>query len=209
MRVRDTGIGIEPDMLTRIFDLFVQANSTLARSEGGLGVGLTLVQHVVRLHGGTVVAISERRGRGSEFEMRLPIGTVVASDATPLSMVAAPARARRILLIEDNRDARQMLRTLLELGGHRVDDAGDAKAGMHIAVTSVPDVVLVDIGLPDLDGYEVATRLRTLLGGSVRLVALTGYGDDETRRRAIAAGFDEYLVKPVAPETLARTLDAL
>ena len=208
VRVRDTGIGIEADMLPRIFNLFFQIDSSLARSEGGLGIGLTLVQYIVRLHGGSVLARSEGHGRGSEFEVRLPLAARAARDAEPVP-TPGPARPRRVLLIEDNRDARQMLRMLLELVGHRVEAAGDGESGIRLAVAGAPEIVLVDIGLPDLNGYAVAERLRKLLGGALRLVAVSGYGDAEMRQRATAAGFDRYLVKPVTLEELCRTLDSL
>jgi CheY-like chemotaxis protein len=206
--VRDSGVGIDADVLPRIFDLFVQADSSLARSQGGLGIGLTLVRHVVRMHGGNVEAWSAGRGHGSEFEVRLPLSAAVASTPAPGSAETTEAGARRVLLIEDNRDSRQMLRLLLELKGHRVQEAADGRAGIKLAVEGAPDVVLVDIGLPDMDGYAVAERLRKLLGRGVRLVALTGYGDPHARRRARAAGFDAFLVKPVDPEQLAAAMAA-
>jgi len=204
--VRDTGVGIAPDMLDRIFDLFIQAETTLARSEGGLGIGLTLVRSLVELHGGSVVARSQGRGAGSEFEVRIPLARAeptrpdVPDDAAAGG--ARPRRALRVLLIEDNRDAREALRTVLVIDGHQVREAGDAGTGIRLAVDWVPDVAIVDIGLPGRDGYEVARAIRAQLGRSTRLVALTGYGDDEARDRARRAGFDAHVVKPVTGEAI-------
>ena len=207
IRVSDTGVGIDPAILPRVFDLFVQADSSLARSEGGLGIGLTLVQHLVRLHGGSVVARSGGRGQGSEFEVRLPRGAPAGAPGAAAATAGSPGRAaRRVLIVEDNRDARQMLRMLLEIDGHSLEEAATARAGIELAAATAPDVVLIDIGLPDLDGYDVARAIRKRLGARVRLVALTGYGDSEARRKSAEAGFDAHLVKPVAPGDLDRAL---
>lgn len=210
IRVRDSGIGIEAGMLPRIFDLFAQADRSLAHSGGGLGVGLTLVRQLVELHGGQVWARSAGRNRGSEFEIRLPLNEPRAPEA-PDSSPEPPGRAsrRRILIVEDNRDARQALRLILELYGYHVSDSAEGAMGIQMAVTGAPDVVLIDLGLPDLDGYEVARGIRRRLGDSVVLIALTGYGDPESRRRTEAAGFDLHLVKPVAPEELVRVLGSV
>jgi signal transduction histidine kinase len=205
--VQDSGVGITPDMLERVFDLFTQADPPLARAQGGLGIGLTLVRHLVELQGGTVAARSRGRGRGSEFEIRLPASDKQATAAGPEPDVAV--RPRRVLVVEDNRDARDMLRTVLRLHGHTVVDAGDGATAIRIASETVPDVVVLDIGLPDLDGFEVARRIRARLGAAVRLIGLSGYGDDEARREGRAAGFDAHLVKPVSPEALLKSLDAL
>ncbi len=208
VRVRDTGIGITPDVLPRIFDLFFQGDSSLARPEGGLGVGLTLARHIVDMHDGTLEVRSEGRGRGSEFEMRLPLsGAVAASRAGTASGQTSP-RTRRVLLIEDNRDARTMLRLQLELSGHQVEEARDGRTGITMASASAPDVVLIDVGLPDIDGYQVARTIRKRLGGHVRLIALTGYGDASARQRSSEAGFDRHLTKPVTPEHLAQAIDS-
>lgn len=188
-----------------IFDLFTQLNPTLARTEGGLGIGLTLVKRLIELHGGTVRANSEGHGRGSEFEVSLP--------QAPAHRVAesAPARPspvtpRRILIIEDNDDAREMLALSLRLHGHTTHEAPSGREGIEVAARMAPDVVLLDIGLPDIDGYEVACRLRALLGRRVSLVALTGYGQPEDRGRTAEAGFDVHLVKPVHPDDIADLL---
>jgi signal transduction histidine kinase/CheY-like chemotaxis protein len=210
LRIRDSGIGIETDMLPRIFDLFAQADRSLARSGGGLGVGLTLVRQLVELHGGQVSARSPGRNRGSAFEIRLPVADVRPPEgAHAVSQPSHNATRRQILIVEDNRDARQALRLMLELYGYRVSDAADGTMGIQVAVTGAAEVVLIDLGLPDVDGYEVARRIRKRLGEGVVLIALTGYGDPESRRRTEAAGFDLHLVKPVAPEELVRVLGSV
>jgi CheY-like chemotaxis protein/anti-sigma regulatory factor (Ser/Thr protein kinase) len=213
IRVRDTGLGIAEDMLTRIFEPFTQVESSRKRSEGGLGLGLPLVRSLVELHGGTVEARSEGRGQGSEFIVRLPrLGSEAA-----LPVPAAPGQddeksfkdepPLRILVVEDNRDGRESLRDLLEIWGHRVEVAENGPEGVKHALGSQLDVALIDIGLPGLDGNEVAQRIRAALDGDrMALVAMTGYGQPEDRRRALQAGFDAYLVKPVDPDDLARTL---
>jgi signal transduction histidine kinase/CheY-like chemotaxis protein len=205
LRVRDSGIGIAPEMLPRIFDLFAQGDQTLAHSSGGLGVGLTLVRRLVDLHGGRVGVRSEGPGRGSEFTVHLPLSPAVAVRAEPGAPAERPP-AVRVLLIEDNADARRTLRWLLESEGHEVDEAADGPEGLARAEASTPDVALVDIGLPGLDGYEVARRLRTRLGPRPILVAVSGYGRAEDRRRSAAAGFDAHLTKPVSATALAEVL---
>ena len=198
MRVRDTGIGIEPRMLAHIFDLFWQVQSSPGRSAGGLGIGLTLVRRLVELHGGTIEAVSEGSERGSEFIVRLPVtqAPVHAEAKTPMPITAA---SHRILLIEDNADARNMARLGLELLGQAVSTASSGETGIEMALADPPDAVIVDIGLPGLDGYEVGRRLRAALGDRIRLVALTVYGRPEDRRRVREAGFHVHLVKPVVP----------
>ena len=203
--VRDNGIGIPREMLSRIFDLFAQAEPLTARTQGGLGIGLTLVKNLVEMHGGTVVARSAGRGAGSDFEVRLPVAAAPTAEAMPASG-AAPIRSRRVLIIEDNVDTRETLRRVLELDGHEVQEAADGTQGVDIALATRPEVVIVDIGLPRLDGYQVARRLRTALGAAPLLVAVTGYGQAEDRRMSRDAGFDVHLVKPVAPEQLAAAL---
>jgi CheY-like chemotaxis protein len=203
LAVRDTGIGIPHDMQARVFELFTQVDVPIARSLGGLGLGLSLVRSLAELHGGSATVTSDGPGRGSTFTIRLPVGTAEArTGATP----PAPVGVRHVLVIEDNADAREMLRIALELDGHRVETAADGVTGVETALRSTPDLVLVDIGLPELDGYAVARRLRAALGARVTLVALTGYGQTEDRRRASEAGFDAHLVKPVDPDVLSRAL---
>jgi signal transduction histidine kinase/DNA-binding response OmpR family regulator len=221
-RIRDDGIGIEPRLLPRVFELFTQADRSLDRSQGGLGIGLTLVRRLVELHGGLVSAHSEGIGRGSEFTVRLPADPADAPDGAPSASLgrtaAKGARAgagagsgppRRVLLVDDNVDGAVILARLLRAGGHRGDRAHDGRTALELAGATCPDVVLLDIGLPEMDGYEVATRLRGMEGlQRATLVALTGYGQEEDRRRSTAAGFDHHLVKPVDPDAIRDLLDA-
>jgi len=206
LRVRDTGVGISSEMLPRVFDLFAQADPSLAHSQGGLGIGLTLVRRLVELHGGTVTAHSEGLGQGTEIVVRLPLGSPSHTPPAPATKQRV-GRARHILVIEDNPDAREMLRVALEVDGHRVDVAEDGPLGVEMARSSRPDVVLVDIGLPGLNGYEVAKQVRALFGRHVRLIAVTGYGRPEDRSRTEAAGFDAHLTKPVSSERIAEALE--
>src|SRR5215470_6989117 len=205
--VRDDGIGVAPDKLQTIFDLFAQATAASARS-GGLGIGLTLVQYLVALHGGTVRARSDGPGRGTEFVVSLPLSNAVARPAPPPApAVASPPR--RILVVEDNEDGRQTLILMLRLLGHEVLEAASGADGVELALRRSPDLVLLDVGLPDLDGYEVARRLREQLGDQIRLVALTGYGQPTDRARSEEAGFDEHLVKPMDPSKLGAVIRRL
>ncbi|MEA2559991.1 MAG: hypothetical protein QOH06_1495 [Acidobacteriota bacterium] len=208
LRVRDTGVGISPDILPKVFDLFVQGERSLDRVEGGLGIGLTLVRRLVELHGGRVEARSGGRGQGSEFEVRLPLL------APPLEDGEAPARsrrsARRVLIIEDNPDAREALQMLLELEGHEVETAADGPTGVELAGRFHPDLVLLDIGLPGENGYEVARRLAEHPARSrMRLVALTGYGQESDHLLSREAGFDLHLVKPLELARLRELLAGL
>ncbi len=208
LRVRDTGAGIAPELLPRIFDLFVQADASLDRAQGGLGLGLTLVRRLVALHGGQVEVASAGRGQGSVFTVRLPALEGAAPSPEPSPPAAAlPGPPRRVLVIEDNTDVRDGLRLLLEELGHEVVEAADGDRGVAVALDWRPDVALVDLGLPGLDGYAVARRIRAAPGGGrIRLVALTGYGQPEDRRRALEAGFDAHLVKPADADALLRLL---
>jgi signal transduction histidine kinase/CheY-like chemotaxis protein len=197
IRVADEGIGIAPELLDRIFDMFVQAESSLDRAEGGMGIGLTLVKSLVELHGGTVAVHSQGRGKGSEFVCRLPLppGPVAVAEArAPAAVARAPLR---IVLVEDNADIRESLRDYLEALGYELWTAADGPSGLASILERRPQVALVDIGLPILDGYEVAQKVREKLGSDVRLVAVTGYGQAEDRQRALSAGFDEHMRKPL------------
>jgi CheY-like chemotaxis protein len=216
LRVRDTGIGIERDVLPRVFDLFVQGRQGLDRSEGGLGLGLTIVRNLVERHGGKVTAHSGGRGTGSEFVVRLPRATTTdvpgdALDLLPAAYLpAAPAAAsRRILIVDDNVDGAEMLAAALSGRGYDLRIAHDAPSALQIAAEFHPDVAFLDIGLPVMDGYELAVRLRELPGlDAIRLVALTGYGQESDRRRTREIGFHHHLVKPVALEDVAAVVDA-
>ena len=197
LRVSDTGIGIAPEMLPRVFELFAQAEQPMDRSMGGLGIGLTLSRRLVEMHGGTITAASEGAGRGAQFTVRLPVDVAGAPPPSPVTL--ASDRSCTVLIVEDNDDARESLRLLLESLGHRVIEASDGHRGLALALRHEPDVVLVDLGLPGLDGYEVARALRaTPTGKTTALIAVTGYGQADDRRRSKEAGFDAHLVKPVS-----------
>ncbi len=198
--VSDTGVGVAPDRLPRLFDVFTQERRSLARSEGGLGLGLAVARHLVELHGGDLVAESPGPGCGSSFRVSLPLLELLADGAIDPHPGALTA-----LVIDDNRDAAEMLAALLQAHGHEASIAFDGGEGVRVAAREQPDVILLDIGLPDIDGYQVARRLRsdpTLRG--VVLVAVTGYGAEEDRRRALESGFDVHLSKPVDYATLQR-----
>ncbi len=202
LEISDTGLGMPPELIGRVFDLFVQGERTLAREQGGLGIGLTMVKRLVELHGGTVQAKSEGTNHGATFTIELP-AIERPEQVSEVSSMTSTAMQRRILIIEDDDDARDSLAELLRLDGHHVTVASTGKDGVESASSSAPEFVLVDIGLPDIDGYEVARRLRSNPATSrLRLVAVTGYGTQEDRRSALAAGFDEHLAKPVALELL-------
>jgi PAS domain S-box-containing protein len=201
LRVSDTGVGIAPEMLSRVFELFAQAEQPMDRSVGGLGIGLTLSRRLVEMHGGTIAANSEGHGRGAQFTVRLPVE--MAGTPSPAPAALNPDRSRSILIVEDNDDARESLRLLLESLGHRVIEAGDGQRGLALALNHQPEVVLIDLGLPGLDGYEVARALRSsATGKTAALIAVTGYGQAEDRRRSKEAGFDAHLVKPVSQSLL-------
>jgi PAS domain S-box-containing protein len=213
VRVRDQGIGIPKSKLGSIFDLFVQVDQSLARSLGGLGLGLTIARSLVQLHGGTISAWSDGEGRGAEFTVELPLEEVSAlaessgREREDGGKTADEQRSLVVLVVEDNRDAREMLHAWLEELGHRVHTASDGIEGLALARHVRPDVALVDIGLPGLDGYQVAENLRASAEGQrTLLVAITGYGRPEDSARAREAGFDAHLVKPVQPEMLARLI---
>lgn len=198
LQVRDTGKGIPPELLPHVFDLFVQSERSLDRSEGGLGIGLTLVKELVEMHGGAVTAHSDGPGRGSEFVVRLPIADAEWENPQFAIPNPQPEIRRRVLVVEDNLDAAETLAEVLELFGHEVRVAHDGPTGIAVAVAYQPEVVLLDLGLPVMDGYEVARALRQELGlEGICLVALTGYGGEEDRRRSREVGFDHHVLKPV------------
>ena len=209
VRVSDTGIGIPADMLPRIFEIFTQVDRSLERSQGGLGIGLTLVKRLTELHGGDIVARSDGPGRGSEFTVRLPVLPEAGAEPQPgpLAQKAPALPARRILVVDDNRDSADSLAMLLGILGNEVRTAYDGVEGVEAATAFRPDLAFLDIGLPRLNGYDAARRIRLLPGGAkMILVALTGWGQEDDRRRSREAGFDHHLVKPVAPEELERLL---
>jgi PAS domain S-box-containing protein len=206
-RVRDRGLGIPAEMQTRIFDLFTQVERGSDRAQGGLGIGLALVKSLAQMHGGTVKAFSEGPGQGSEFVVRLPARQAVSPPGEAQQSQEAPGSPRRILVVDDNRDTAESLALLLRGAGHQVRTAHDGPAALEAVRNFHPKVVLLDIGLPRMDGYEVARLLRQEhhKEGMV-LVALTGYGQEEDRHRSQEAGFDHHLVKPAAPEAIRQVL---
>jgi two-component system CheB/CheR fusion protein len=202
VRVRDTGVGMPPELLPKVFDLFAQGDRTLDRSEGGLGIGLTLVRRLLEMHDGSVEAFSEGPGRGSEFVVRLPLLQEPQPVPTPgkVNDVKAPraARRHRILVVDDNRDSAESFAVLLRLTGNEVVTAHEGARALELAASYHPDVVFLDIGLPGMNGYEIARLLRPAPGqGPATLIAMTGFGTEEARREAEAAGFDHHMVKPV------------
>ena len=211
LRVEDSGIGITAHLLPHIFDLFVQGERGLDRAQGGLGIGLTLVRRLVALHGGSVEASSAGPGHGSRFTVRFPAmpPPVRVAERRHAPSAAEGPTSRRVLIIEDNQDSREMLHYVLESAGHEVHEAADGPEGVDAALRLQPDFALIDVGLPHLDGYEVARRIRgESASGGMILIALTGYGQAEDRERALRAGFDMHLVKPINPPSLLAVLRA-
>jgi CheY-like chemotaxis protein len=207
--VKDTGIGIAPDMLARVFDLFTQVHRDQQRSHGGLGIGLTLVKRLVEMHGGSVVARSPGPGQGTEFTVRLPLAGGPAEAAArpkPSEEACAP---RRILVVDDNRDQAESLALLLKLMGHEVRVCFGGQEALEAAGEFRPEVMLIDIGLPGIDGHDLARRIREQPGlRDILLIAQTGWGQEDDRSRSRAAGFDYHLVKPVIPQTIQDILKA-
>jgi len=208
LTIQDTGIGMSPELKARAFDLFAQGDRTLAREAGGLGIGLTMAKTLLGFHGGTIAVESEGTDQGCRFIATLPaIEAPRAAAAAPTA--AAGKRSTRILLVEDDEDARESLATLLTTYGHTVEAVDAGLAGIHAYAQGKFDVALIDIGLPDIDGYEVARRIREQHPArSLRLIALTGYGSPEDKKRALAAGFDEHVVKPISMEVLEALLQS-
>ena len=209
LKIRDTGIGISPKLLPKVFDLFIQGDRALDRSEGGLGIGLTIARRIVEMHGGSTVAFSEGTGKGAEFVVRLPL--VPAPAATvPAQQSARPSVGRRILVVDDHRDSADSLATLLTTMGHDVRTAYDGNRAIELAAQYRPQAVLLDIGLPGKSGYDVARELRNDYNrAQLVLIAVSGYGQDEDRRRGREAGFDYHLVKPVGPAELEEMIGSL
>lgn len=210
-RIRDTGIGIDPLMAASIFDLFVQGERRTERSAGGVGIGLTLVRRLVELHGGTVDVLSAGPGKGSEFAVSLPSVERPAPKTivNPERLFTAPA-SMRVLVVDDNVDAANSLALALRLSGQRVRVAYDGETALSFVAEDPPEAVLLDLGMPGMDGYQVAQRLRgNPATCKILIVALTGWGQDEDRRKSHDAGFDHHLVKPVDPIVVNRVLAAL
>ena len=206
MRVRDTGRGIVPEVLPHVFELFTQADTTLDREKGGLGLGLAVVKGLVELHGGSIVAESAGRDQGATFTIVLPLEAARPSE-TPQSRGEAAKSSRRVVIIEDNADAADSLRQVLELEGHQVEVASSGPKGIEKARVFEPEVVICDIGLPDMDGYAVARAMRADPAlRAIVLVALTGYAAPEDEARAREAGFSAHLAKPPPLEALKRIL---
>ena len=206
--VRDEGVGIAPEMIGRVFDMFVQQEQTIARSEGGLGLGLTIVRSLVELHGGTVTARSAGVGRGSQFTVELPAAAGLIDAAESQSQIRTSGGGRRVLVVDDNVDAANALGQLLRMLGHEVEVAHDGPRALQGARDFSPEVALIDIGLPVMDGYDLAQRLRSQCGPVTRLIAVTGYGLERDRERSSQAGFTDHLVKPIELASLQRLLEA-
>lgn len=210
LRVLDNGAGISEKVLPHVFDLFTQDQRTMARSHGGLGIGLTIVRRIVELHEGSVEARSEGPGQGSEFIITLPrLEPKKAAEGAPLADAARAPASARILLIEDNVDGAEILSALLRSSGHQVEVAFDGQGGLDFADKVSPQVVICDIGLPDIDGYEVAMRIRERRSSRApTMIALTGYGSENDHERCLAAGFEHHFVKPANLDALLRVIDA-
>jgi CheY-like chemotaxis protein/two-component sensor histidine kinase len=205
VHISDNGTGIAPEFMPHLFEMFAQADRTLDRSQGGLGIGLPVVKRLVDMHGGKIAARSEGLGRGSVFTISLPRAEGPRTTAVPVASDAGPAR--RILIVDDNADAGTSLGALLQLDGHETQTAFSSLDALQLAQSFSPDIVLLDIGLPEMDGYEVARRLRQFPHGQrINIIALTGYGQEEDRKRAQDAGFDAHLVKPLDFTALGKLL---
>ncbi len=209
VRIEDNGIGITADMLPHVFDLFAQGQVSIERAQGGLGLGLTLVRMLLELHGGSVAAESPGTGQGSTFIVRMPLAEVHvhARAASTGAIKEGQPRHLRVLIVDDNHDAADVMAAMLELMGHHAEVAYDGIKALQLASDLEPDLILLDLGLPDMDGFEVARRLRRLPNRIPRLVALTGYGADEDKRRTSEAGFDEHVIKPATPATVSEIVD--
>jgi CheY-like chemotaxis protein/two-component sensor histidine kinase len=211
IRVRDTGIGVAAEHLPRLFDMFTQVDTSLERSREGLGIGLTLVKTLVDMHGGSVEARSDGLGHGTEFVVRLPIVSGPVGETASLQRAAVPAAvSRRVLIVDDSEDGAESLAMLLQLAGHQTWKARDGLEAIAAAERVRPDAVLLDIGLPRMNGYEACRRIRSeAWGRDLVMVAVTGWGQDEDRRQSLDAGFDTHMVKPVDYDALLEFLAAL
>jgi CheY-like chemotaxis protein len=206
IRVRDEGVGIAPELLPSVFKIYWQVDRSADRSQGGLGIGLAVVRSLVEMHGGSITAHSSGLGQGSEFVVRLPVGETHehAQTSTPQSQAT---QARRILLVDDSDDTSNMLAILFRRQGHDVTIASNGQQALAALDASLPEIAFIDIGLPDMDGYQLARSIRARPGGEqVMLVAVTGYGQPEDRRQSLDAGFNEHLLKPVKLEELSLVL---
>jgi CheY-like chemotaxis protein len=205
--VRDSGIGIPREHLNSVFEMFSQLAPALDRSQGGLGIGLALVRGLAELHGGTVAAFSNGPGAGSEFVIRLPLSSSADAPADSTQADKPPAAGLRIVIVDDNADAADSLAMVLELEGHQVRTASDGVAGLAVIAEFAPQAVILDIGLPLLNGYEVARRVRNdYPDAGIRLIAVTGWGQQQDKQTAVEAGFDHHFTKPVDPSELQRVL---
>jgi CheY-like chemotaxis protein len=207
--VEDIGVGMSPDMLPKVFEMFTQVDRSLERSQGGLGIGLAIVKRLVEMHGGSVEAYSAGVGQGSRFTVRLPVARPVSGgepERREARLLAAPAR-RRILVVDDNEDSAMSMALLLAGMGNETRTAHEGLEALEVGATFLPEIILLDIGMPRLNGYETARRIREQpWGQSVKLVAVTGWGQEADRRRSQEAGFDHHLVKPVDPAALSKLL---
>jgi len=211
IRVKDDGVGIPNERIDNIFELFAQAENSIGRAQGGMGIGLALVRNLVELHGGTVSASSDGAGTGSEFIVRLPQAkeeerATTRPEVRPSRTERSATLARRIVIVEDNADVRDLLRLKLKRLGHTVSDARDGVEGVKVVLNEKPDLALVDLGLPGLDGYQVARQVREQLGDDVVLVAVSGFGQPEDKRRAPEAGFDDHITKPADVQDIENVL---
>jgi CheY-like chemotaxis protein len=208
VRVRDTGVGMDAELIERLFEPFTQSRQSIDRASGGLGLGLALVKGIVELHGGSVRASSSGASKGSEFVLRLPLAHPMARtpDRERTLRPAARNGSRRVLVVEDNEDSAASLADLLESLGHQVEVAHDGPSGVKMARATPPDVVLCDVGLPGMSGYDVARALRTAGTAGMKLIALSGYAQPEDVSSAFEAGFDAHVAKPYTPEQIERLL---